>query len=124
MAGVGIVGATPDRFSTPYSIATDSSSGLYVADYYNNRVQMFLPGSLIGITVAGQTSATPGSTAFDLRNPTSVLVDSNGNLYVSDSGNHRVQFFSNGSLSGVTVAGTGKILVLRRKISYRIAREI
>jgi DNA-binding beta-propeller fold protein YncE len=45
-----------------------------------------------------------------LNQPTYVLIDSSGNLYVSDSRNHRVQYFANGSMNGVTVAGTGKFL--------------
>ena len=109
VAGLGVpAGATLDRFSTPYSVAIDSSNALYVADYYNNRIQKFSLGSLMGTTVAGQTSGTPGSSAYDLHYPACVLVDSNGNLYVSDSLNHRVQLFSNVSLLGITVAGNGK----------------
>lgn len=113
-AGITIAGyggpasAAMDRFSTPYSITIDSSNAIYVADYYNNRVQKFSSGSSMGTTVAGQASGTFGSTAYDLQYPTSVLVDSNGNLYVSDSFNHRVQVFANGSLLGITVAGNGK----------------
>lgn len=108
VAGLGSAGAGLDRFSTPYSIAVDSSKAFYVADYYNNRIQKFTPSSSIGMTVAGQTGGAFGSTLYDLYHPTSVLLDSNGNLYVSDSGNHRVQFFPNGSTVGTTVAGTGE----------------
>ena len=104
----GPVGTTADRFSTPYSITVDSSNAIYVADYYNDRVQKFSPDSSIGTTVAGQANGAVGSTAYDLHYPTCVLLDSNGNLYVSDSANHRVQFFANGSLLGITVAGNGK----------------
>ena len=104
----GPSGAAAERFSTPYSIAIDSSNALYIADYYNDRVQKFSSVSSIGTTVAGQASGTAGLTAYDLHYPTSVLVDSGGNLYVSDSLNHRVQFFANGSLLGMTVAGNGK----------------
>ena len=110
VAGLGLpASAALDRFSTPYSITIDSFDALYVADYYNDRIQNFSKGSSIATTVAGQTSWAPGSTSYDLHYPTSVLVDSSGNLYVSDSANHRVQFFANGSLTGVTIAGTGKI---------------
>ena len=108
MAGLGSVGVALDRFSTPYSIAIDSSHALYVADYYNNRIQKFLSGSSIATTVAGQPGGGVGLTLYDLHYPTSVLLDANGNLYVSDSANHRVQFFYNGTTAGITVAGTGK----------------
>ena len=97
-----------DRLYTPYSITIDSFDALYVADYTNDRVQKFSAGSLIGTTVAGQTNGAPGSSASDLHFPTGVLVDSSGNIYVSDSFNHRVQLFPNGSSLGITVAGNGK----------------
>lgn len=109
VAGTGTPGSALDRLYTPYSVALDSSDALYIADYSNHRVQKFSPGSSLGVTVAGQTSAMTGSSPYDLRTPMGVLVDSHGNLYVSDSGNHRVQFFSNGSLFGTTIAGTGRI---------------
>lgn len=109
VAGIGPpAGTALDRFSSPYSITIDSFNALYVADYYNNRVQKFSTGNSIASTVAGQTSGTIGSTANDLHYPMSVLLDSSGNFYVSDSANNRVQFFSNGSFTGTTVAGIGK----------------
>ena len=114
MAGTGTAGATLDRLYTPYSIAIDSFDALYIADYLNNRIQKFSSGSSTGMTVVGQTSGTAGSGPYDLRAPTCVLFDSHGNLYVSDSANHRVQFFSNNSFFGTTVAGTGKISKLGR----------
>ena len=109
IAGLGSpAGTALDRLYNPYSIAIDSLNTFYVADYNNHRIQKFTIGNLIGTTVAGQPNAVFGSTAHDLNYPTNVLLDSSGNLYVSDSGNHRVQLFSNGSTSGTTVAGTGK----------------
>ena len=109
VAGLGNpVGTALDRLYNPYSMAIDSPNTFYVADYGNHRIQKFTIGNLIGTTVAGQPNAVFGSTANDLNLPASVLLDSSGNLYVSDSGNHRVQLFSNGSTSGTTVAGTGK----------------
>ena len=109
VAGLGSpAGSAFDRLYNPYTIAIDSSDTFYVADYNNHRIQKFTIGNLIGTTVAGQPNAVFGSTANDLNLPASVLLDSSGNLYVSDSGNHRVQLFSNGSTSGTTVAGTGK----------------
>ena len=86
----------------------DSNNALYVADYSYNRIQKFSSGSTIGMTIAGQPSGTAGSNASFLRNPSAILFDSSGNLYVSDMNNHRVQFFSNGSMTGTTIAGTGK----------------
>jgi hypothetical protein len=37
-----------------------------------------------------------------------VTLDVNENLYVTDTGNDRIQFWPNGGIFGSTVAGTGK----------------
>ena len=55
------------------------------------------------VTVAG--TGTPGSGAGQLNQPTSVFVDGNGNVYVCDWLNNRVQEWAPGSTAGITVAG-------------------
>jgi sugar lactone lactonase YvrE len=101
----GSIGA--NQLFEPYGIYFDRSGNLYVADYGNFRVQKFPVGSTSatnGVTVAGGNGY--GTAANQLSTPTSVYVDSAGNLYVTDNG--RVQKFAAGSTSstnGVTVAG-------------------
>ncbi len=106
--GTGSSGSNSDQFNNPYHLVIGSSGSFYVADYNNHRIQKFSASSLIGITVAGQGNANLGSTAYYLNEPAYVLLDSSGNLYVSDSQNHRVQYFASGSMTGITIAGTGK----------------
>ena len=108
MAGTGGGGTGSDRLNGPYGIIIDSSNSLYVADYYNNRIQKFTAGNPLGKTIAGQANGAAGSSATDLYRPSFFVFDSNQNLYVADTFNHRVQFFLNGSYVGTTVAGTGK----------------
>ena len=36
-----------------------------------------------------------------------MYIDANGNIYIADTGNHRVQKWTPGATSGITVAGTG-----------------
>jgi hypothetical protein len=55
------------------------------------------------VTVAGGNG--PGTAADQFACPFDVVVDSNGDLHVSDPGNHRVQRWAPGGTSGVTVAG-------------------
>jgi DNA-binding beta-propeller fold protein YncE len=62
---------------------------------------------LIGLTVAGYVNGTVGNGAMGLHSPTAVSVMPNGDLYVSDTGNNRVQYFPSGSSMGLTVAGNG-----------------
>ena len=50
---------------------------------------------------------TPTVVASMLNFPRGIFVDSSGNLYVADSGNNRIQFYSPGGTNGTTVAGNG-----------------
>ncbi len=80
---------------------------LYIADYLNNRVQRYLLDSSNGATIAGQANGVIGSTATDFHYPTDAVIDSSGNLYVTDRYNNRVQLWSSGASIGKTIAGTG-----------------
>jgi hypothetical protein len=68
-------------------------------------------GSLIGTTIAGQSNGTASSALNYLDYPSDLDVDSNGNIYVVDSYNHRVVLWPNGSSSGTIVAGNGKTFI-------------
>ncbi|CAF4685001.1 unnamed protein product, partial [Rotaria socialis] len=64
-------------------------------------------GASNGTTVAGQPNGVSGSVPSLLQAPASVVVDSNRNVYVADTSNHRVQLWSYGASFGTMVAGTG-----------------
>jgi sugar lactone lactonase YvrE len=49
----GVVGATAGYLNYPSDVAVDSNSNVYVADSYNNRVQLWRVNATSGITVAG-----------------------------------------------------------------------
>ena len=89
-------------------MAVDFSNTLYITDTSNNRIQRWLRAASTGTTIAGQANGTWGKTATDFRSPAGILVDSNSNIYVADGGNSRIQFWSAGASSGVTIAGNGK----------------
>ncbi|CAF4127549.1 unnamed protein product [Rotaria sordida] len=108
IAGIGgSPGSNASQFQTPVDIALGSSNTFYIIDYLNHRVQYWKIGNLSGTTVAGQASASAGTTAAYLTYPTGLYVDSNDNIYVSDSGNNCVQLWNNGTSVGTMVAGTG-----------------
>jgi DNA-binding beta-propeller fold protein YncE len=100
----------------PYGVAFDTSVSppiLYVADTQNNRVLAWQNPSALGVcglnnhncgfatkpigqrdlvsTLAGGPGS-PGLTA-GFNGPTSIAVDSKGNLYVADNGNNRILRF-------------------------------
>lgn len=89
-------------------LALYSGTLLNIADKDNHRVQRWSIGGSSGFTVAGQENGTSGAALNELYGPTGTALDSNGNIYVADSGNHRVVFWTIGASSGTIVAGNGK----------------
>lgn len=108
IAGGNGFGSAANQFFS-VGLTVDTAGTLYVADTYNSRVLKFPPGSTgatNGVTVAGGNGK--GSAANQLANPTGICLDRNGNLFVADRGNNRIQEFppgSTGTTNGLTVAG-------------------
>ena len=88
----------------PADAIVDDAYNIIVADYHNNRVQRYTFGSLIGTTIAGNTTASISPSQLSL--PGRVILDSNKNMYISDYANHRIQFWPKDASVGRTVAGT------------------
>ena len=106
VAGGNGNGGAANQLSFARDIAVDSSGNIYIADEGNHRIQKFAAGSTgstNGTTVAGGNGQ--GNAANQLYKPRGVTIDSSGNLYISDSFNHRVQKWASGASSGTTVAG-------------------
>ncbi len=76
-------------FSVATGVAVDGDGNVFVADFYNHRIQKFSPKGDF-LTSIGEPGNGPGQ--FD--RPTDVVVDAEGNLYVVDFGNDRIQKFS------------------------------
>jgi len=116
--------ATGTSLAFPTSVWRDTSGIVYVADQFNQRVRRVLTDSTMA-TAAGSGSfgfsgdGGPASVA-DLRNPVAVFGDSTGNVYIADSGNHRVRRVTPlqvrtpaAALAGTTaVAPNGEIEIL------------
>lgn len=86
-------GMAPGSFTNPTGVAADRNGGIWVADYGNHRLQHLPAGQ--AATVAGNWvtygGTSPGTVPGQFDHPDRVTVDVFGNLYVSDSGNNRVQ---------------------------------
>jgi hypothetical protein len=86
VAGTSTPGSASNMLVRPLGIFVNINFDLYVADCFNNRVQLFKFGQLDGITVAGNTSTS----SIHLRYPTAVFFDGNDYLFIVDNGNHRI----------------------------------
>ncbi|CAF3765077.1 unnamed protein product [Adineta steineri] len=86
-AGTGNPGSHSNELTGPHGIFVDVNLDLYVADCYNNRVQLFQSGESNGITVAGNGSLNPTITLFF---PTGVILDVEKYLFIVNLGNHRI----------------------------------
>ena len=75
-------------FVKPFGIAADGMGNIYVADTYNNRIQVF-DNTGTFMKAWGQKGTGSGSFAA----PYDVAVDGDGIVYVADTGNYRVQKF-------------------------------
>jgi sugar lactone lactonase YvrE len=102
--------ATSAQLDNPYGVAVDSAGNLFIADTYNHRVRKVSTSGII-TTVAGAGSSgysgdSGQATSAQLYYPSSVTLDSAGNLFIADSNNHRIRKVSSSGII-TTVAGTG-----------------
>lgn len=119
MVGSGVAGFADGsglnaRFDHPAGIAHFSPSPgvelLFVADEYNHRIRVVnlttrTVDTLAGSGIAGFADGLAGTARFLY--PTGVAVDSAGNVFVADTGNHRIRRIAAGTGEVSTVAGSG-----------------
>ncbi len=97
---------------SPQSVAIDGAGNLYIADGGNNRIREVNAATGIITTIAG-TGATGyngdniAATTAEVGNPYGIAVDGLGNVFISDTSNHRVREVSAATGIITTVAGTG-----------------
>jgi hypothetical protein len=110
--GAGGLGApaTP-QFRDPHQAVFDAQGNLIVADTGNHRVvKLNALGAmtvLAGTGAAGASGDNGPATAATLRSPEGVAVDAAGNLFIADTGNHKIRMIDAATGKIATVAGTG-----------------
>jgi DNA-binding beta-propeller fold protein YncE len=106
----GSQGSAPGQFNEPWGVGVAPDGNIYVADTWNHRIQVFDPeGNFLtmwgGPDVGQVSQITEGGS--QLYGPRDIAFDSQGRLYVSDTGNKRIiQYDLQGNLLGA-VGGLG-----------------
>jgi len=93
------------QFSYWFGLTIAPNGDIYVADTWNNRVQVF-NSNLVYVATIGETGVA-GSDNAHFDSPWDVAVDSVGNIYVVDNNNHRVQVFDSSRAYRSTIGMTG-----------------
>jgi sugar lactone lactonase YvrE len=97
-AGNGTAGyidgaATAAEFNNPHALAIDGSGNIYVADRGNNIIRKITSAGVVstfaGTRTAGYVDATGTGASFN--NPTGLVADAGGNVYVADQGNSAIR---------------------------------
>jgi len=115
LAGSGTIGSangtgTTASFNYPTAVAVDGSGNIIVADTDNDLIRKVTPGGAVS-TLAG-TAGASGSTdgtgsAARFNRPSGVVVDTEGNIYIADSGNSNIRKLTSAGVV-ITLAGSGK----------------
>lgn len=119
LAGTGVAGFSGDggigtsaQLNNPTGVAVYKTQSLYIADRSNHRIRKIdlATGNITtiaGTGVAGFSGDGSAATAAQLNNPTSVIVDNSGNIYITDLSNHRIRKITIATGNINTIAGTG-----------------
>jgi sugar lactone lactonase YvrE len=96
----------------PAGAALDAAGNLYFADTLGNRVRRIdaatgIISNVAGTGVPGFAGDGAAATNAWLKSPSDVALDSAGNVYIADRGNHRVRRVDAATKLITTVAGNG-----------------
>jgi sugar lactone lactonase YvrE len=115
VAGSGVAGlngdggpATAASLNGPSDVAFDGNGVMYIVDKNNHRIRRVANGIITTVAGGGASLGDGGpGTQAALNQPSQIDTDSNGNVYIADTGYRRIRMLQAGSLVISTVAGTG-----------------
>ena len=94
----------------PNGLAVDAQGNIFIADSNNNRIRKVsttgIITTVVGTGTAGNTGDGGSAASAQLSVPQYLAVDRSGNLYIADTGNHRVRKVSAAGVISA-FAGTG-----------------
>ena len=96
------------RFREPFGVAADDEGNVFVTDAgESNRVRKISPEGQVTTLAGGREGFADGAgAAASFHTPSALALDDEGNLYVADTGNHRVRKVTKEGLV-TTLAGSG-----------------
>lgn len=98
---------TSAKFNEPMGIAVDNSGNLFVADAKNNAIRKITPEGVVSTFAGGSQGNTNGTgTQAQFFLPTDIVMDANGDFYVTETYGHRIRKVS---ASGVVSNFAGSI---------------
>jgi uncharacterized protein (TIGR03437 family) len=107
LSGDGVANTLP--MLAPFGVVVDSSGNLYVAENGTNRIRKIdTTGNIttaIGDGIQGFAGDGGAPATVEMSLPTSVALDSSGNVYFADSLNNRIRKLAGGTVN--TFAGNG-----------------
>jgi sugar lactone lactonase YvrE len=120
LAGNGNKGNRGDDGQAPYAqlndpseVAVDSAGDLFIVDSGNHCIRKITPDRLITTVAGGNVKGKSflggdngPATSAKLQNPSGAALDSVGNLYIADQGNHRIRKVTPAGIIS-TIAGGG-----------------
>ena len=99
------------RLHGPFGVALDCSNSVYLADYYNHTIRKVTSAGVVTTLAgsAGQSGSADGTnSAARFSFPEGVAVDSTGNVFVADFGNHIIRQVTSGGVVTTLAGSAGK----------------
>jgi len=107
------------EFSGPSGIVVDANGNLFVADRNNNMIRKITPAGVVsrvaGTKTPGYANGTVNTTTgfyASFRNPGSLVLDSQGNIYIADLGNSAIRKITPGAVVTTIAGGPGQTSLL------------
>ncbi|MHC5023992.1 MAG: NHL domain-containing protein [Planctomycetota bacterium] len=119
IAGTGAPGSSGDgglataaKVRLPKGIIADAAGNVFVADTGNNKIRKIdvstgIIDTYAGTGQAGSSGDGGAATSARLKAPQGMILDAAGNLFIADTGNHKVRKVDAATGIITTVAGTG-----------------
>lgn len=105
----GAADAGQGLFRQPAGSALDGAGNLYVSDYGNHTIRRITPAGVV-TTIAGSAGIAGSTDAIGTKArfyyPEGLAVDSQGNVYVADDGNHTIRRLEASTWNVTTIAGS------------------